>query len=59
MENINKMLDSSVETVYLTADSDLSYISSTAVQEILRNKGDISRFVPEPVEKYFSENFYN
>ncbi len=40
---------SRIETVFLLTSADTSYISSSIVRDILRNKGDVSRFVPKAV----------
>ena len=40
---------SQIETVFLLTSADTSYISSSIVRDILRNKGDVSRFVPKAV----------
>ncbi len=40
---------SKIETVFLLTSADTSYISSSIVRDILRNNGDVSRFVPKAV----------
>jgi len=40
---------SKIETVFLLTSADTSYISSSIVRDILKNKGDVSRFVPKSV----------
>ncbi|MCF6224092.1 MAG: pantetheine-phosphate adenylyltransferase [Flavobacteriaceae bacterium] len=40
---------SEIETVFLLTSADTSYISSSIVRDILKNKGDVSRFVPKAV----------
>lgn len=45
----NKKLNPQLETIFLTADSDSMYLSSSMVREIGRMGGDISNFVPECV----------
>ncbi|MED9970221.1 MAG: pantetheine-phosphate adenylyltransferase [Ruminococcus sp.] len=45
----NKRLNPQLETIFLTADSDSMYLSSSMVREIGRYGGDISNFVPECV----------
>lgn len=40
---------SKIETVFLLTSADTSYISSSIVRDILKNKGDVSRFVPKAV----------
>ena len=45
----NKKLNPDLETIFITADSDLMYLSSSMVREIGSMVGDISNFVPECV----------
>lgn len=40
---------STIETVFLLTSADNSYISSSIVRDILRNRGDISLLVPKVV----------
>ena len=42
---MNRVLDPSIETVFLAPAEHLSYISSTLVREIAQLGGDISKFV--------------
>jgi pantetheine-phosphate adenylyltransferase len=42
---------SKIETVFLLTSADTSYISSSIVRDIIRNKGDVSLLVPEAVHK--------
>lgn len=42
----NKKLNPSLETIFLTADSDSMYLSSSMVREVASMGGDISNFVP-------------
>ena len=42
----NKKLNPSLETIFLTADADSMYLSSSMVREVCRMGGDISNFVP-------------
>ena len=46
---MNKSLISSVETVFLLAESKFSPISSTIVRDIIRNKGKVEQFLPNAV----------
>lgn len=45
LANMNRALDSQVETVFLTPSDHLSYISSSLVREISVLGGDVSQFV--------------
>ncbi len=40
---------SKIETVFLLTSADTSYISSSIVRDILKNKGDVSLLVPKTV----------
>ena len=51
MVGMNRALDSSIETVFLMADARRQAIASKLVKEIARLGGDVSRFVPEPVQQ--------
>ena len=42
----NKKLNANLETIFLTADSDSTFLSSSMVREIGSMGGDISNFVP-------------
>lgn len=46
---INKKLNESVETLFLAADSENMYLSSSVVKEICALGGDISEFIPEAI----------
>jgi pantetheine-phosphate adenylyltransferase len=43
---MNREMNPDVETVFLISEPRYSAITSTVVRDILKNKGDISRFVP-------------
>jgi len=53
LANMNRTLDASFETVFLTPAEQYSFISSTMVREIARLKGDVSKFVPQHVAEAF------
>ncbi len=53
MAQINFTLNKGIETVFLISAPEYSFVSSSAVREILKNGGDISKFVPEAVNLYF------
>ncbi len=50
----NSVLDESIKTIFFPTKPEYSYISSSAVREILFNNGSIEPFVPSAVYKYFS-----
>lgn len=45
----NKKLNESVETLFLTTNSDFMYLSSSMVKQIASMGGDISPFVPKAI----------
>lgn len=53
----NYKLNNNADTIFLATLPEYSYISSSAVKELLRYKGDISAFVPELVCKFLSQKF--
>ncbi|GAC1369830.1 MAG: pantetheine-phosphate adenylyltransferase [Aquirhabdus sp.] len=54
LANMNRQLDSTFETVFLTPSEHLSFISSTLVREIARLHGDVAKFVPSSVNAAFA-----
>ena len=57
LANMNRALDSSMESLFLTPAEHLSYISSSLVREIASLGGDVSKFVPLKVEQALNEKF--
>ena len=59
MALLNKQLCPSVETIFMTANMEYSYLSSSIVKEVARYGGDISGLVPdciiEDINKKFSK----
>ena len=49
MTLMNRHLESSVETVYLTPRDSYTYVASSLVKEVASYGGDISALVPPPV----------
>ena len=49
MAQTNRVLDHSIDTLFLTADLKYSYVSSSTVKEVARFGGDISSFVTPKV----------
>jgi pantetheine-phosphate adenylyltransferase len=46
---INKIINPKLETVFLLTTPELTPITSTIIQDIIRNGGDASQFVPKEV----------
>ena len=55
MVGMNRVLDSSIETVFLMAEAKHQAIASKLVKEIARLGGDVSRFVTPAVESALLE----
>jgi pantetheine-phosphate adenylyltransferase len=56
MAQMNRSL-SPVETVFIPTSSQHSFIASRLLREVARYGGDVSSFVPPPVEKRLREKF--
>ncbi len=57
LANMNRAMHPDFETVFLTPDQDLSFISSTLVREIASMGGDVSKFVPAAVQAALATRF--
>ena len=55
----NKKLNPQLETIFLTAESDSMYLSSSMVRTVASLGGDISNFVPEIIHDRIVERLYN
>lgn len=53
----NKLLAPDMETIFLLTDNACSYINSSVVRDILKHKGDPSRFLPGKVASMVREYF--
>jgi pantetheine-phosphate adenylyltransferase len=49
--DMNRSLKNNVETIFLTTLPKYTSIASTMIRDVIRNKGDISQFLPEVVKK--------
>ena len=49
MAMLNKHIDSSIETIFLMADIQNSFLSSSIVKDVARNGGDITGLVPDEI----------
>ena len=59
MNQLNRHLAPDVETVYVMASPQVSFVSSSGVKEIAAFGGDVSALVPDPVARRFKELFPN
>lgn len=57
MASMNQAMMPEFETVFLTPQAELSFISSTLVREIASMQGDVSKFVSAPVLNALTQKF--
>ncbi len=57
MAQLNRKLDPKLETMYLMASPEYSFLSSSGVKEIARYGGCVSDLVPEIVAQRFAEMY--
>jgi pantetheine-phosphate adenylyltransferase len=57
MALMNRRLSPEVETVFLMANEEYSYVSSRLVKEVARLGGDLTGLVPETVRRRLAERF--
>ena len=46
---MNNDLDSSIETIFIITPPELSHISSSLIRDIIKNGGDVSKFIPKEI----------
>ena len=59
MNQLNRHLAPDIETVFVMASPNVSFVSSSGVKEIAAFGGKVDGLVPEPVARRFSELFPN
>ena len=59
MNQLNRTLAPEVETVYVMASPEVSFVSSSGVKEIAAFGGSVEEFVPSKVARRFKELFPN
>jgi pantetheine-phosphate adenylyltransferase len=59
MNQLNRTLAPDVETVYVMASAEVSFVSSSGVKEIAAFGGDVSELVPGPVAQRLAQLFPN
>jgi pantetheine-phosphate adenylyltransferase len=57
MNQLNRTLAPDIETVYVMASPQVSFVSSSGVKEIAAFGGKVEELVPEPVARRFRELF--
>ena len=59
LSQTNSALAQEINTVFLITKPEYSFISSSTVKEIFLNNGNITQFVPQPVEEYLTKYYKN
>jgi pantetheine-phosphate adenylyltransferase len=59
MNHLNRTLAPEVETMYVMASPQFSFVSSSGVKEVAAFGGKVDELVPEPVARRFREIFPN
>ena len=49
--DMNRSLDASIETIFLTCLPQYTSVASTLVRDVIRNGGDVSQFLPKEVQE--------
>ena len=49
--DMNRSLKNNIETIFLTCLPKFTSIASTLIRDVIRNKGDISQFLPDAVKR--------
>ena len=57
LSQANSALADEVKTVFFFFFPKYNFISSSTIKEIFLNNGDISKFVPEPVNEYLQKSY--
>ena len=46
---MNKDLNKEVETIFMITPAEISHISSSIIRDIIKNGGDVSKFIPKEI----------
>lgn len=57
LADMNRQLAPGVESLFLTPENEVSYLSSTLIREIARLGGDVTKFVPSVVAEALANRF--
>lgn len=57
LSQTNSALDKDIKTIFLTTRPKYNFISSSSVKEVVNFGGDVSKFVPTPVNEYLKSKF--
>jgi pantetheine-phosphate adenylyltransferase len=54
--DMNRSLDPSIETIFLTCLPEYTSVASTLVRDVIRNGGDVSQFLPDVVSRSLNKS---
>jgi pantetheine-phosphate adenylyltransferase len=57
--DMNRSLAENIETIFLTCLPQFTSVASTLVRDVLKNGGDVSKFLPAPVNETIKATFQN
>ncbi|MGN0018656.1 MAG: pantetheine-phosphate adenylyltransferase [Candidatus Gastranaerophilaceae bacterium] len=57
LSQTNSALDKDIKTIFLTTRPKYNFISSSSVKEVVNFGGNVSKFVPTPVNEYLKNKF--
>ena len=55
MERYNRDMYPEITTLFIPTPKDLVYVSSTAIRNILNNKSDASKYLPDAVAEFIKD----
>lgn len=55
--SINRKMDKDIETFFMMTNNQYSYLSSSIVKEVAKNKGDVNGLVPSHVEDALKQRY--
>ena len=47
---MNKDLNNEIETIFIITPPEISHISSSIIRDIIKNGGDVSKFIPKEID---------
>ena len=47
---MNKELNTTIETIFIITPPELSHISSSIIRDIIKNGGDVKKFLPKEID---------
>lgn len=47
---MNKELNATIETIFIITSPEISHISSSIIRDIIKNGGDVSKFIPKEID---------